>query len=117
MDPAVEETLYFGRERPAGGEVSDAEWARFVEATVAPAFPDGFTTWEAQGAWRGNDGRLVREGSQVLMVVHAGDASSDERVRLVADAYRKQFEQEAVLRLGTATCMGVSRIAPLPQGR
>lgn len=106
MHAAVEDTLYFGTQRP-GGVVSEAEWSDFLRDTVAPAFPAGFTSWPAQGAWRGEDGTLVREGSHVLRVLHAGDAASADAVRRVAVEYRRRFAQEAVLRVGAPVCIAL----------
>lgn len=106
MARSVEDTLYFGAQRPGGGVVTEAEWTRFAQDTVAPAFPEGFTTWPAQGAWRGNEGVLLREDSRVLVVVHADDAAADAAVQGVADAYQARFEQEAVLRTRTPACLG-----------
>ena len=58
--PALDERLYFGTQRP-DGVVSDGEWNRFVDEVIAAALPDGFTTWPAQGAWRGADGTIDTE--------------------------------------------------------
>jgi len=88
--------LYLGRQT-AQGEVSDAQWQAFVDDTVAVAFPDGFTVFDARGHWRGDDGRAQREASQVVEVVHAGAAAARARAEAVADAYRHRFAQQAVL--------------------
>jgi hypothetical protein len=107
----VEERLYFGTQRPDGGApVSDAEWAAFVADTVAPAFPDGFTTWDAQGGWRGADGRAIREASHVLSVVHPGREGDDAgaggtAIAAVAAAYKARFAQEAVMRVRAPACV------------
>ena len=45
----VRDVLYFGRNRPAGGEVADADWEAFLGAVVTPRFPDGLTIVEAHG--------------------------------------------------------------------
>ena len=103
----VQERLYFGTQRPAGTAVSDAEWRGFVDAVVAPAFPDGFTTWDAAGGWRGADGRTVREASHVLEVVRPSGAGAvaEDAVGKVAADYAARFGQEAVMRTRTATCV------------
>src|SRR3546814_15819935 len=80
------------------------EWEAFIDEVIAPAFPAGFTTWPAQGAWRDASGRTIREASHVLAVVHpAGDTTSDTAIATVIAAYRTRFAQEAVLRTSTAT--------------
>src|SRR5439155_8076301 len=45
----VRDVLYFGRNRPTGGEVADADWEAFLGAVVTPRFPDGLTIVEAHG--------------------------------------------------------------------
>jgi hypothetical protein len=100
----VNERVYFGTQRP-GGEVSSAEWADFVDRTIAAGFPDGFTSWPAEGRWRGADGSIVREPSHVLALVHPGDAASDAAIAGILAAYKARFEQEAVLRVRAPACV------------
>lgn len=72
--------------------------------TVTPRFPQGFTTWNASGQWRGADAKIVHEPSHVLLLVHGDDARSDQAVMEIIAAYKRQFQQEAVLRVKTAGC-------------
>jgi hypothetical protein len=101
--PALDERLYFGTQRP-DGVVSDGEWNGFVDEVIAAALPDGFTTWPAQGAWRGADGTTIRETSHVLAVVRPPHAAGDGAIGRIIAAYRTRFAQEAVLRTTTPTC-------------
>jgi len=100
---ALDERLYFGTQRP-GGVVSDEDWNRFVDEVVVPALPDGFTTWPAQGAWRGADGDTIREASHVLAAVRPTGATGDAAIQRIIAAYKSRFAQEAVLRTTTPTC-------------
>lgn len=104
--PMVQERLYFGTQRPRGGSaVSDAEWSAFLD-DVAAAFPDGFTTWDAAGGWRGPDGRTVREASHVLEIVHpAGDPAVDARLEALVATYNARFDQDAVMRVRVPGCV------------
>lgn len=104
MRPMVRETLYFGRSRPDGGQVSDAEWRTFVDDVVVPHFPDGFTLVPAAGHWRGGDGAIASEPSMLLIVLHGGDAASTASLAAIAAEYRRRFAQEAVLRERGPTC-------------
>jgi uncharacterized protein DUF3574 len=99
----VSDALYFGTEMP-GATVTPDDWARFVDTVATPRFPQGLTVWQASGQWRSADGSIVREGSYVLTLVHAGDPSSDNAVREIVDRYKSQFRQEAVLRVRTIAC-------------
>jgi hypothetical protein len=74
---------------------------------VTPRFPSGLTVWPAAGQWRGNDGEVVREASYVLNLLHAPDAKSEADVVAIVTEYKKQFEQEAVLRVRSAACLSL----------
>jgi hypothetical protein len=101
----VQDRLYFGTGRPGGGTVSEAEWSAFVDEVVAPAFPDGFTLWNAAGGWRGADGNPVREASHVLEVAHPGGTAAAASIARVAAAYNARFAQEAVMQASVPACV------------
>jgi hypothetical protein len=102
--PMVRDALYLGRNRP-GGTVSDAQWRTFVDDAVVPRFPDGFTVIQAEGHWRSGSGAIEGEASQVLIVLHADDADSRAAVAALAADYKRQFQQEAVLRERSPACV------------
>ncbi|HUQ11953.1 MAG TPA: DUF3574 domain-containing protein [Steroidobacteraceae bacterium] len=101
---AVSETIYFGMAKPTGGNVSQEEWANYLRTEVTPRFPAGLTVWPAAGQWRGNDGQVVREDSYVLNLLHPADASAEREVQAIVAEYKKQFAQEAVLRVRSRVC-------------
>ena len=72
----VRDVIYFGRNRPEGGVVTDAEWEEFLDSVVTPRFPAGFTVVEAEGHWRGAGGLIERERTEVVTLLHPGDAPS-----------------------------------------
>ena len=98
---AINDRLYFGRSIPGGGEISDAQWDKFVAEVVVPRFPEGFTVFHTDGHWRGDDGASVSEQSCVLEVTHAPDPAADAKVAEIGKAYRERFHQEAVLLIRT----------------
>jgi hypothetical protein len=100
----VRDLLYFGRNMPGGNELSDSAWQQFVDEVVTPRFPAGLTTWDAAGQWRGASGRVERERSKVLALLHPGDSASERSVAETVAQYKVRFAQEAVLRERTATC-------------
>ena len=59
---AVHDSLYFGTAKP-DGVVSPADWARFLESTVTPRFPQGLTSSRTSGQWRGAD-RVVHDAGR-----------------------------------------------------
>ena len=101
----VRDVVYFGRNRPDGGTVSDAEWEAYLDSVVTPRFPAGFTVVEAEGHWRGESGVVERERTEVLTLLHSGDAASRNDVAGIAAEYKRRFGQEAVLRERSAACV------------
>ncbi len=100
----VRDVIYFGRNRPDGGVVSDAEWRGYLDSVVTPRFPDGLTVVEAHGQWRGRGGAVEREQAEVLTLFHPDDAVSRHAVDEMAAEYKRRFGQEAVLRERVAAC-------------
>ena len=45
---------------------------------MTPRFRDGLTVFDARGRWLGNDGKVAREPSKALMLIHGKDAQSEE---------------------------------------
>ena len=76
-------------------EVSEADWRRFCDEHVTTAFPDGYTSFEAIGHWKGSSDTTTRENSRVLLIVAPADAK--DKVLGLARQYRELFHQEAVL--------------------
>jgi Protein of unknown function (DUF3574) len=97
IQAVVRSELVFGRLKPDGGIVSDAEWRAFVETEVTSRFPDGFTVQDVLGQYRGRDGRIIVEPSKVLLIVHPPDARPRAAIQEIREAYRRIFQQESVL--------------------
>jgi hypothetical protein len=101
----VSAELYFGRAIPGGGEVSEADWQRFVDEEITPRFPDGLTVQDASGQWKSlSDGALVHEASKRLFVLISGSPSDGTKLEAIRAAYRTRFRQEAVLLVETPIC-------------
>jgi hypothetical protein len=100
----IVESLYFGTHKP-GGEVTAAEWQAFLAGVVTPRFPDGLTVWSAAGQWRGKSEAIEREPSYVVQIAHPDRPVHDDAVRAVVSEYERRFQQEAVMRVRSATCV------------
>jgi hypothetical protein len=98
-EAVVRSELFFGRLRPDGSVVSDAEWRAFVVDHVTPSFPGGFTVLDAVGQYRGQDGRIVTEPSKILVILHPPDSRSHGAIEALRETYRRLFQQESVLRV------------------
>jgi hypothetical protein len=96
---SVADRLYFGRDIPGGGVVADSAWDAFLREVVTPRFPGGLTVYRAEGQWREGDGRIVREASFVLELMHPASPAVDADLREIAEAYKRRFHQEAVMRV------------------
>lgn len=97
----VRTTLYFGLSQPAG-RVSERQWNSFLRDVVTPLFPQGLTVSDAKGQWRGADGKIVREGTKVLTLIH--DDTATTAIDTIADTYKRRFSQESVLVEQSAVC-------------
>ncbi len=101
---AVTESIYFGTNKP-GGVVSKEEWAVFVNESVTPAFPEGLTSWAASGQWRMATGTIEREVSHILQLTHDDSPQRNQAIQTIVDKYKRDFQQEAVLRVRSRTCI------------
>ena len=106
--PATIAEAYFGRNVRGRAPVTQAEWARFMEEVVTPAFPDGLTVLDGVGQWRHAAGRISREDSKVLLLVLPGQdqAAASARLAPVAAAWKARFAQESVLTVFRTGCAG-----------
>ena len=98
-------TLYFGLNRPAGEAITGQEWQQFVDQDVTPRFRDGLTVFDARGQWLGNDGKVARESSKALMLIHGKDAQSESNIETLRAIYKQRFAQESVMRVDQPVCV------------
>lgn len=92
--------LYFGQSRP-GGEVSEAEFAGFLDEEITPRFPDGLTLLSGLGQYASSSG-LVEERSKVVILLYPlTDQDADREIEEIRASYRTLFDQESVLRIDT----------------
>ncbi len=96
---AIWDRLSFGRNIPRGGEVSEADWTKFLADVVTPRFPGGFAVVRGEGQWRGNAGDIVHEQTYFLSLNHADNAAGDRLVEEIIAEYKRRFAQEAVFRM------------------
>jgi hypothetical protein len=107
LKPAVAIDLYFGRDKPAGGEVTDAEWGVFLSEVVTSRFPDGLSVFDSAGQYREPSGRIVRERSKRLVVIVFDSPAHQAKVIEIVDAYKQRFGQYSVFRVEQPVCAGL----------
>ena len=99
----VREELYFGVKRRAGGEVTEADWARFLEEVVTPQFPEGLTVLQGQGQYRLADSTIVKESTRLILVLYESTPAIATAKRAaifeITRRYKERFDQESVLRV------------------
>ena len=104
-DLFAEYRLFFGRSQGAVEVVSDEAWHDFLAEEITPRFPDGLTVLDAAGQWRDATGSLVRERTKLLLILAKPGAAGMRRTEEIAQAYKRAFGQEAVLRAITTACV------------
>ncbi|MDJ0942879.1 MAG: DUF3574 domain-containing protein [Kiloniellales bacterium] len=101
-----ETRLYLGQSVPDGREVEPGQWRAFLDAVVAPRFPDGFTVLDGTGFWRDRvTAETGSERSKVLVVLHDDGAASRKALEEIAADYIVRFDQQAVLRADRPVCV------------
>jgi len=94
--------LFFGMSRIEGGrtvDISESDWQRFVEESIAASFPDGFTVVEALGQYRSGIQGTVRERSKLVIIVHRAVPLNTHAIDDIVAEYKRRFGQEEVLRV------------------
>ncbi len=97
----LQTTLYLGGSRPDGSTVSEAEWDKFLAEVVTPRFPDGLTVLAGRGQWRDGAGKIVREPTRLLIILHPATPETETKLAEVCRLYKERFGQEAVLQATT----------------
>ena len=53
--------------------------------------------FRSHGQWRGTGGRLEREPSRVVEIIHDDSADARDRIREIVNIYKTRYRQESVL--------------------
>lgn len=95
--PMLRTEVFFGTSRKDAADVSQTQWQGFVDDTITPRFPDGFTVIDGIGQWKDSNGKIVHERSKILLIVHPRDEGSVQKIEEIRGIYKHQFGQESVL--------------------
>jgi hypothetical protein len=93
--------LYFGTARADNQPpVSEAEFQKFLDFYITPAFPDGLTLLKGLGQFRGADDVAIEEDSFLVILLYPAAArrESSKKIEQIRQDYKDMFEQESVLR-------------------
>ena len=72
---------------------------------MTPRFPDGLTLLSGDGQFRGASGVIVQERSKVLILFYPWTAGRNRAIQRIRALYKRQFAQEAVLRVDDTSCV------------
>jgi uncharacterized protein DUF3574 len=99
--PFIRAELYFGRNRPDGGEVSQKEFDDFLSKFITPRFPDGLTVIKGRGQFLNSEGSVERERSVVLILLYPVAARREKHIKIeeIREEYVTRFKQQSVLRV------------------
>jgi Protein of unknown function (DUF3574) len=97
--------LFFGRNIGDQPRVTDAEFRRFVDEELTSRFPDGLTILDGGGQWRGEENKLIREASKVVLIVLPKAGDQQGRLDAVRQAYKVRFKQESVMLVTQRACV------------
>jgi hypothetical protein len=101
QDKLVSVQLFFGlTKKPPPHEefLTTAEWSAFEAEMLQPAFPDGFTVYEAHGYWLNpQTGVPSNEPTKVVLAVVAPTGKLGESVQRVIDGFRQRVPNQEVV--------------------
>lgn len=97
--------LFFGRSKPNGATVTDAELKAFIDREVTPQFPDGLTLLSGTGQFKNSTGAIVKEQSTLLIVLYPLTDDRGVAIERIRQSYRTAFQQESVLRVDAQSCI------------
>ena len=103
--PMARLEMLLGTSRRDGQTISEEAWGSFLDSEVTPRFPAGLTVLRGPGQWRGNDGQLAKEHSNVLIIWHEPTSRTDDDIEAIRSAYKARFDQESVMRVDSVSCV------------
>jgi hypothetical protein len=57
------------------------------------------------GQWRGDENKLIREASKVVLIVLPNGRDGSSRLNAVRNAYKARFHKDSVLLITQAACV------------
>ncbi len=91
--------LYFGRDIPEGGTVSEQQWKAFSDSVISSYFPEGYTEWDANGRWKDTQTKeTITEPTKVVTFFGKMTRERSAALDSIARRYLRRFRQQSVLR-------------------
>ena len=76
--------------------VPEDGWQAFLSDVVTARFPTGVTVLEANGQWRGQDGKVYGEPSRIVLVVHPSTREANRALEEIRREFKARFGGEVL---------------------
>ena len=93
----IQADLFFGRNIPGGGVVSEEQFQSFIDNIITPRFPAGLTVSDGDGQFRDSSGMIIEEPSKVVTLLFEDTTDNENSIDQIISSYIQQFNQESVL--------------------
>ena len=91
--------IFFGSGLPGGKQISQSSWTDFLDNVLTPHFPQGLTVYDAYGQMQHADGRIEKQSTRVVVILHPKDSATEQKIQKVVTAYREKFRSAQVVHL------------------
>ncbi|WP_332772708.1 DUF3574 domain-containing protein [Phenylobacterium sp.] len=105
QEPMRTAQLFFGRNIGDKPGVSEADFRAFVDHELTPRFPEGLTVLDGGGQWKGDENRMIREASKVVVLVLPLKGDSGGKLDEARRAYVRKFHQDSVMLVTQPACV------------
>jgi Protein of unknown function (DUF3574) len=90
-------TLFLGEAIPARADLTDKEWQAFLDSTITPNLPNGYTVFDANGHWMNPmTHRTIKEATKVLVAALPEVPASLAAINRIRTTYQITFHQQLV---------------------
>lgn len=93
----VQSLIFFGRNMPEGGVVSEEQFDVFLSEVITEKFPAGMTVFDAYGQMERDDGSIEKQPTKVVLLVHEKNEENSGAVSSVIKEYRERFGSPQVM--------------------
>ena len=103
-DDFIKTEMYLAATGQNNVEASEQQWADFKKNEIAQRFPDGFSVYNVNGAWKTKEGNVhLNIKTWVLIIVRKNTPEDHKKIEEIATEYKKKFNLEAVMITHTKT--------------
>ncbi|MDP3855400.1 DUF3574 domain-containing protein [Phenylobacterium sp.] len=107
QEPMRTAQLFFGRNIGDKPGVTDADFRAFVDHELTPRFPEGLTVLDGGGQWKGDENKLIREASKIVVLVLPTKGDSGRKLDEARKAYVRNFRQDSVMLVTQPACVAL----------